>query len=101
MERDGVRFVEVYVRAPIEVLIDRDVKGLYRRALSGEIAHFTGISDPYEEPASPEVEVNSARESVSESSARILSRVLELTARRRRLRSRRRHRRSEPGAMRL
>jgi adenylylsulfate kinase len=48
-------FVEVYVRCPVEVLTQRDVKGLYKRALAGEIRQFTGISDPYEPPAAPEV----------------------------------------------
>jgi adenylyl-sulfate kinase len=49
------RFVEVHVDAPLEVLVQRDVKGLYKKALAGEIAHFTGVSDPYEPPLSPEV----------------------------------------------
>src|ERR1700734_3874814 len=44
-------FVEVYVECPIEVLAERDVKGLYKKALAGEIPHFTGVSDPYEPPA--------------------------------------------------
>src|ERR1700685_1387910 len=41
------KFIEVYVECPVEVLASRDVKGLYRKALAGEILHFTGISDPY------------------------------------------------------
>src|SRR6187200_1694535 len=49
------RFVEVYVEAPLEVLADRDVKGLYRKAMAGEIQNFTGVNDPYEAPLSPEV----------------------------------------------
>ncbi len=49
------RFVEVYVEAPLEVLADRDVKGLYRKAMAGEIKGFTGVDDPYEEPLNPEV----------------------------------------------
>jgi phosphoadenosine phosphosulfate reductase len=65
--RDEVRaripnFVEVFVECPVEVLAERDVKGLYRRALAGEISQFTGVSDPYEPPLSPEVTVNSSRE---------------------------------------
>src|SRR5512133_2101388 len=55
-------FVEVYVECPVEVLAERDVKGLYKRALAGEIAQFTGISDPYEPPSAPEVTVDSAKE---------------------------------------
>src|SRR5215471_12537451 len=52
---DGVSFVEVYVKCSIDTLADRDVKGLYRKALAGEIKNFTGISDPYEPPTNPEV----------------------------------------------
>jgi phosphoadenosine phosphosulfate reductase len=55
-------FVEIYVECPVEVLAERDVKGLYKRALAGEIPHFTGISDPYEAPVNPEVTVNSSTE---------------------------------------
>jgi adenylyl-sulfate kinase len=70
--RDEVRaripnFVEVYVECPVEVLAERDVKGLYQKALSGEIPHFTGISDPYEPPLHPEVIVNSSKETPEES----------------------------------
>lgn len=72
VERDGARFVEVFVRCPINVLIERDVKGLYKKALAGEIKNFTGISDPYEEPLAPDVVINSAIESVARSVERIL-----------------------------
>lgn len=64
-------FVEVYVECPIEVLAERDVKGLYKKALAGEIPQFTGVSDPYEPPLAPEVTVNSARETPAESAERI------------------------------
>jgi adenylyl-sulfate kinase len=64
-------FVEVYVECPIEVLAERDVKGLYKKALAGEIPNFTGVSDPYEPPLHPEVTVNSSRETPEESAARI------------------------------
>jgi len=60
------RFLEVYVECPIEVLASRDTKGLYKRALAGEIDHFTGISDPYEAPLDPGVVVYTDRESVQE-----------------------------------
>lgn len=70
------RFIEVYVRCNIDELTRRDVKGLYARALRGEIAHFTGISDPYEAPENPEVIVDSSLETVEESVAKILA-VLE------------------------
>lgn len=49
------RFVEVYVECPVDVLAERDIKGLYRQALAGQLANFTGVSDPYEPPLNPEV----------------------------------------------
>lgn len=64
-------FVEVYVECPIRVLAERDVKGLYKRALAGEIDNFTGISDPYEAPLHPEVTVNSSRETPAQSADKI------------------------------
>jgi adenylyl-sulfate kinase len=74
--RDEVRaripnFVEVYVECPVDVLAERDVKGLYKRALAGEIPHFTGISDPYEAPLTPEVTINSATETPEQSAEKI------------------------------
>jgi adenylyl-sulfate kinase len=66
-------FVEVFVTAPLDVLVDRDVKGLYKRAIAGEIKNFTGVSDPYEAPENPEVVVHSDRETVEESVAKILN----------------------------
>lgn len=60
-------FVEVHVDCAIDVLTLRDTKGLYKRALAGEIANFTGISDPYEPPMNPSVVVHSDRESIEES----------------------------------
>jgi bifunctional enzyme CysN/CysC len=75
--RDEVRaripnFVEIYMNCPTEVLIERDVKGLYRKALSGEIPRFTGISDPYEAPLHPDLMLDSSRETPGESVGRIL-----------------------------
>ena len=67
------RFVEVYVQCPVEVCIQRDVKGLYARALRGEIEQFTGVSDPYEEPLSPEVVVRTHEETPEQSLRRILT----------------------------
>jgi adenylyl-sulfate kinase len=64
-------FVEVYVECPVELLAERDVKGLYKKALAGEIANFTGISHPYEPPVSPEVTVHSSTETVEQSVERI------------------------------
>ncbi|MEW6071000.1 MAG: adenylyl-sulfate kinase [Planctomycetota bacterium] len=65
-------FVEVFCRCPLDVLEDRDPKGLYKKARAGLIANFTGISDPYEEPEHAEIVVDTARESIEESAARIL-----------------------------
>jgi adenylyl-sulfate kinase len=73
VEGDGAAFIEIYVKAPLETLIARDVKGLYRRALTGEIAQFTGISDPYEAPTSPELIVETDRETVDESAGKVLA----------------------------
>jgi adenylyl-sulfate kinase len=72
------RFVEVYVRCSLDELVRRDVKGLYAKALAGEVKHFTGVSDPYEAPESPDVTVDSEAESVEESVSKILT---ELTKR--------------------
>ena len=65
-------FVEVFCDTPLEVLIERDVKGLYQKALAGEIKEFTGVSDPYEPPEAPEVVVHSDRETVEDSLRKIL-----------------------------
>ena len=78
IERDGVRFLEVFVQCPLDTLIQRDVKGLYAKAIAGEVQHFTGISDPYEEPLSPDITVDSSIETVEESTARILSHILNI-----------------------
>jgi len=66
------RFVEVYVDCPVEVCMARDIKGLYARARRGEIAQFTGVSDPYEPPAQPEITVHTDRETPQESLRHIL-----------------------------
>ena len=68
----GVDFYEVHVDAPLPVVTARDVKGMYARALAGDIANFTGVSDPYEPPVSPALRIETATESVAESAARIL-----------------------------
>jgi adenylyl-sulfate kinase len=64
-------FLEIYVECPIDELAARDVKGLYKKALAGEIAQFTGISDPYEAPLNPDLAIRSDREEISESVERI------------------------------
>ncbi len=68
-------FVEVYVACPVEECIRRDVKGMYQKALRGEIAQFTGVSDPYESPLYPEVVVETHRETPDESLRKILERL--------------------------
>jgi ATP sulfurylase/adenylyl-sulfate kinase len=75
--RDEIRsatpgFVEVYVRCPLDTLVERDVKGLYKKALAGEIANFTGVSDPYEEPLHPEVVCDTSRESLHDSLSKVI-----------------------------
>ncbi|MBT9316807.1 adenylyl-sulfate kinase [Leptothoe spongobia] len=81
--RDQVRarigdFVEVYANTPVEVCEQRDVKGLYKKARSGEIKNFTGISDPYEEPLNPEVNCETANETLDESVNKVMSKLEEL-----------------------
>ena len=73
--RMGERFIEVHVRASVEACEERDVKGLYERARSGQIQAFTGVSDPYEEPLSPELELDTEGESAQESAARLVDLV--------------------------
>jgi adenylylsulfate kinase len=78
--RDEVRrlhkgFFEVFVKCPIETLVERDVKGLYKKALKGEIANFTGVSDPYEDPLNPELVVETHRESREESLQRLIAKL--------------------------
>lgn len=65
-------FIEVYVNAPLEVCIARDTKGLYAKALAGEIPNFTGISDPYEAPEAPEITLYTDRETAEACAARVL-----------------------------
>jgi len=74
--RDEVRsrisnFVEVYMECPLDVLVARDVKGLYKKALAGELAHFTGVSDPYEAPLTPDVTIHSDRDTPDEGVERV------------------------------
>jgi len=73
-ERIG-RFIEVYVECPIDALVDRDVKGLYKKALAGEIQNFTGVSDPYEPPQDPEIVVRTSEQTPEESAAAIVARL--------------------------
>jgi adenylylsulfate kinase len=65
------RFVEIYVKCPLDVAEERDPKGLYKKARAGEIPQFTGVSDPYEEPEAPEVVIDTAEQGVEEALERI------------------------------
>ena len=69
----GDRFIEVFVKASVEVCAERDVKGLYEKAFKGEIKEFTGVSDPYEPPLSPELTLDTEHDSAEEDAAKILS----------------------------
>jgi len=75
---EGIPYIEIHTDATLEALVSRDVKGLYRRAIAGEIPNFTGITDPYERPDTPEIAVRTDQETLSESVARV---VVELRAR--------------------
>lgn len=71
-------FVEVYVKCPLEVCANRDVKGLYAKAMKGEIPNFTGVSDPYEEPLNPEITVETHTKPLEECVDYIITRLREL-----------------------
>ena len=71
-------FVEVYVKCPIEVCRQRDVKGLYQLVDEGKIKNFTGVDDPYEEPEHPELVIETSKETVEESISRIFAKLVEL-----------------------
>jgi adenylylsulfate kinase len=71
-------FVEIYTLTPVGVCIERDVKGMYKRALAGEISNFTGIDDPYEEPYNPELVVDTDKESIEESVGKVLDKLAEM-----------------------
>ena len=70
---ETTNFIEVFVNAPLQTCIDRDVKGMYAKAIAGEIKQFTGISDPYEEPLNAEIVVNTAEQTLDESVKQILT----------------------------
>ncbi|MBK6426258.1 MAG: adenylyl-sulfate kinase [Blastocatellia bacterium] len=71
-------FVEVYVKCPVNVCAGRDVKGLYAKAIAGEIKHFTGVSDPYEEPLNAEIVLETDLESKEASADKIIAKLEEL-----------------------
>ena len=73
----GEAFIEVFVDCPVDVCAQRDVKGLYKRALAGEIEQFTGVSDPYEPPAAPEIVLRTDEEKPHESARKVIARLEE------------------------
>lgn len=73
--REIGNFVEVYCKCPLEVCVRRDVKGLYKKALAGEIKNYTGVDDPYEEPLNPEVILETDKETHEESVAKIIRKL--------------------------
>jgi adenylylsulfate kinase len=75
-EIDG--FMEVYVRCSLEECMKRDVKGMYRKAMAGEIKDFTGVDDPYEEPENPELILDTDKETVEESAEKVLNKMRSL-----------------------
>lgn len=77
--RSGIpSFVEIYVECPLEVVAERDVKGLYKKAIAGHIGQFTGVSDPYEPPLHPEVVVHSAGETPDQSAEKVWNKLEQL-----------------------
>ena len=71
-------FIEVFAKCPLDVLEERDVKGLYAKARAGEIPNFTGVSDPYEEPLKPEVVVETDSETLEQSTANVIAKLEDL-----------------------
>src|SRR3954463_5344790 len=69
----GDRFIEVFVKASVEICAERDVKGLYEKAFKGEIREFTGVSDPYEPPLDPEIVLDTEHDSAEEDAAKIVT----------------------------
>jgi len=76
--REIGNFIEVYVKCPVEVCIERDTKGMYKKALKGEIKEFTGVSDPYEEPLNPEILLETDKETLKESTNKVIQRLNDL-----------------------
>jgi adenylylsulfate kinase-like enzyme len=75
---ENAPFVEIHVATPIEVCAERDPKGLYAKARTGEIEHFTGVSDPYEEPSAPELRLHTEGNEPAQSAALVIARLEEL-----------------------
>ncbi len=75
--REIGHFIEVYTKCSLEACIQRDVKGMYQKAMRGEIKEFTGVSDPYEEPLNPEILLETDKQTLEESSAAVLDKLKE------------------------
>ena len=75
--KDG-EFIEIFVRVPLKVAEERDPKGLYKKAIAGEIKEFTGISAPYEEPLSPELEIDTSLHGIEESRDLVLAKLKDM-----------------------
>ena len=71
-------FIEVYTKCSLDVCVQRDIKGMYQKAMRGEIKEFTGVSDPYEEPVNPEILLETDKETLQDSTAKVLGRLVEL-----------------------
>jgi adenylyl-sulfate kinase len=76
--REIGNFIEVYVKCPVEVCMERDTKGMYEKAIRGEIKEFTGVSDPYEEPLNPEILLETDKETLEESTDKVIQRLNDL-----------------------
>jgi adenylyl-sulfate kinase len=75
-ETAGIAFLEIFVNAPLATVAERDVKGLYKKAMAGEIPNFTGVSDPYEPPPSPTLEVRTDHETLQTCEQRIVDAII-------------------------
>jgi adenylyl-sulfate kinase len=73
IRRETTNFIEVFVHAPLEICVERDVKGMYAKAFAGVIENFTGVSDPYEEPVNPDIVVHTHEETPEESAQKLIA----------------------------
>ncbi|MBN2541720.1 adenylyl-sulfate kinase [bacterium] len=78
IREETTNFVEVFVKCPVGVCEDRDVKGMFKKARAGEIDDFTGVSHPFEDPENPEIIIETNRESVEESAEKVIKKLKEL-----------------------
>lgn len=76
--REVTNFVEIYAKCPVEVCMERDIKGMYQKAIRGEIKEFTGVSDPYEEPLNAEIVLETGKETLEQSVLKVVTKLGEL-----------------------